>query len=297
MNVWCSLYYAVYMFGFSGAGFEAISFCMTHPQAAQQVLLYCICGAAGQVRITRGASEPLLPFTYHVITTAVASERLELRATATAACQNFIFMAISSYGSLVNITITTTRKARTLALLACRTPRAHRTPPAQFFNVLLSVFYNKSYLQPGQWWGVALVFLGLGVHLTQCSSSCPFCCAEADSFARRFADILETPAHRAAQGEGVRGDAYTRALRVIHSRCAVAGTFSERGRLHALLSSPALSGAVRQKSGTRNVIQIISLCGATSRTMWIWSPSSGRAPPSAVSTCCRHIHFSRACEG
>jgi hypothetical protein len=29
--------------------------------------------------------------------------------------QNFIFLAISSYGSLVNITITTTRKARAKA--------------------------------------------------------------------------------------------------------------------------------------------------------------------------------------
>jgi hypothetical protein len=34
--------------------------------------------------------------------------------------QNFIFAAISSYGSLVNITITTTRKARARrALLRC----------------------------------------------------------------------------------------------------------------------------------------------------------------------------------
>jgi hypothetical protein len=33
---------------------------------------------------------------------------------------------------------------------------------AQFFSVLCSVFYNKSYLRSGQWSGVALVFVGLG---------------------------------------------------------------------------------------------------------------------------------------
>ncbi len=54
--------------------------------------------------------------------------------------QNFIFMSLSTFGSVVNITITTTRK---------------------FFNVLLSVFYNKSALRPGQWVGVVLVFVGL----------------------------------------------------------------------------------------------------------------------------------------
>jgi EamA domain-containing membrane protein RarD len=32
----------------------------------------------------------------------------------------------------------------------------------QFFNVLLSVAYNKSTLRPGQWAGVVLVFTGLG---------------------------------------------------------------------------------------------------------------------------------------
>ena len=34
--------------------------------------------------------------------------------------------------------------------------------PAQFFSVLCSVFFNKSYLRPGQWSGVVLVFAGLG---------------------------------------------------------------------------------------------------------------------------------------
>ena len=32
----------------------------------------------------------------------------------------------------------------------------------QFFSVLCSVFYNKSYLRSGQWSGVVLVFVGLG---------------------------------------------------------------------------------------------------------------------------------------
>ena len=74
MNVWCTLYYGLYMFGYSsalrhrnrerartearslrcaGAGYEALAFCFAHPEAARQVLLYCICGAAGQARTGR----------------------------------------------------------------------------------------------------------------------------------------------------------------------------------------------------------------------------------------------------
>lgn len=33
---------------------------------------------------------------------------------------------------------------------------------SQFFNVLLSVLYNKSTLRAGQWVGVVMVFTGLG---------------------------------------------------------------------------------------------------------------------------------------
>ena len=57
----------------------------------------------------------------------------------------------------------------------------------------------------------------------------------------------------------------------------------------------ALSGLSRQKSGTRNVTQIISLFGATSRTMRIFMPSCS-AQPSVASTCCVRTRASGAGE-
>lgn len=93
------------MFLLSSAGPQALAFLGRNPGAAWRVLLYCLCGAFGQ---------------------------------------NCIFMAINSFGSLVNITITTTRK---------------------FFGVLLSVFVNKSALRPPQWLAVGLVFSGLGMQV------------------------------------------------------------------------------------------------------------------------------------
>lgn len=76
--------------------------------------------------------------------------------------QNFIFFAISHYGSLVNITITTTRKVRARASRYAGRNSPSARVAAQFFSVLCSVFYNKSYLRSGQWSGVVLVFVGLG---------------------------------------------------------------------------------------------------------------------------------------
>lgn len=72
MNLWGTIYNMIYMFGLpQGIGFEAIQFCKLHPEAAWDILKYCLCGAVGQ---------------------------------------NFIFMTISNFGSLANTTITTTRK-------------------------------------------------------------------------------------------------------------------------------------------------------------------------------------------
>ncbi|KAH0939653.1 hypothetical protein HID58_007114 [Brassica napus] len=72
MNLWGTIYNLVYMFGLpQGMGFEAYKFCKQHPEAAWDILKYCLCGAVGQ---------------------------------------NFIFMTISNFGSLANTTITTTRK-------------------------------------------------------------------------------------------------------------------------------------------------------------------------------------------
>ena len=54
--------------------------------------------------------------------------------------QIFIFLSISTFGSLVNTTITTTRK---------------------FMNIMLSVFLNGTALTQMQWGGVVMVFTGL----------------------------------------------------------------------------------------------------------------------------------------
>ncbi|GBG87156.1 hypothetical protein CBR_g44614 [Chara braunii] len=72
MNLWGSLYLAIYMFLVpGGGGYEALEFCRTHPEAGRDILWFCLCGALGQ---------------------------------------NFIFYTISKFGALVNTTITTTRK-------------------------------------------------------------------------------------------------------------------------------------------------------------------------------------------
>ncbi|KAJ9554451.1 hypothetical protein OSB04_018496 [Centaurea solstitialis] len=72
MNLWGTIYNLVFMFGWPQAsGYQAIQFCKLHPEAAWDILYYCLCGAVGQ---------------------------------------NFIFFTISRFGSLTNTTITTTRK-------------------------------------------------------------------------------------------------------------------------------------------------------------------------------------------
>ncbi|XP_078429641.1 UDP-galactose transporter 3 [Wolffia australiana] len=72
MNLWGTLYNVACMFGWGGGGgLAAVRFCQEHPEAAWDVLVYCLCGAVGQ---------------------------------------NFIFLTISRFGSLANTTITTTRK-------------------------------------------------------------------------------------------------------------------------------------------------------------------------------------------
>lgn len=72
MNLWGSVFSFLYMFAWSGGGgFEAVRFCKEHPDAAWDIILFCLCGAVGQ---------------------------------------NFIFLTISKFGSLATTTITTTRK-------------------------------------------------------------------------------------------------------------------------------------------------------------------------------------------
>ncbi|XP_009778519.1 UDP-galactose/UDP-glucose transporter 3-like [Nicotiana sylvestris] len=72
MNLWGTIYNMIFMFGWpTASGYEAVQFSKQHPEAAWDILLYCLCGAVGQ---------------------------------------NFIFLTISRFGSLTNSTITTTRK-------------------------------------------------------------------------------------------------------------------------------------------------------------------------------------------
>jgi solute carrier family 35 (UDP-galactose transporter), member B1 len=71
MNFWCMLFYGLYMFGLSSIGMDLIAFCQRHPDAAWDVLLFCGCGAIGQL---------------------------------------FIFHTIQTFGSLTNTVICTTRK-------------------------------------------------------------------------------------------------------------------------------------------------------------------------------------------
>ncbi|KAK1413763.1 hypothetical protein QVD17_35544 [Tagetes erecta] len=72
MNLWSTIYNLIFMFGYPQAsGYHATQFCKNNPEAAWDILYYCLCGAVGQ---------------------------------------NFIFFTISRFGSLTNTTITTTRK-------------------------------------------------------------------------------------------------------------------------------------------------------------------------------------------
>ncbi|KAL4457645.1 hypothetical protein ABPG75_012510 [Micractinium tetrahymenae] len=71
MNFWCGLYYLPILFVFSSVGPELLAFCLQFPEAGWDILLFCMCGAVGQL---------------------------------------FIFGTIKAFGSLVNTLITTTRK-------------------------------------------------------------------------------------------------------------------------------------------------------------------------------------------
>lgn len=101
MNFWTFFYYSIYMFIITSSGFDMLDFCSRHPEAARDVILFCLCGAFGQL---------------------------------------FIFFTIKTFGSLVNTLICTTRK---------------------FFNILISVVWNRNPLLPMQWAAVGMVFIGL----------------------------------------------------------------------------------------------------------------------------------------
>ena len=109
MNFWCTLYYSAYMFGFSSIGVDLIQFCQENPDAAWDVLLFCSCGAIGQL---------------------------------------FIFYTIRTFGSLTNTLICTTRKFFNilLSVLWSRNPLAPVQWAAvlMVFAGLLTSSYYKS---------------------------------------------------------------------------------------------------------------------------------------------------------
>ncbi|GAB4820773.1 hypothetical protein N2152v2_007819 [Parachlorella kessleri] len=71
MNFWCGIYYLPVLFLATSVGWDLLAFCSRHPQAGYDLLLFCACGALGQL---------------------------------------FIFYTIKHFGSLANTLVTTTRK-------------------------------------------------------------------------------------------------------------------------------------------------------------------------------------------
>ncbi|KAG2448968.1 hypothetical protein HYH02_005722 [Chlamydomonas schloesseri] len=79
MNFWTAIYYAAYMFlpcvlpgtGGTCTGMDLVSFCTRHPDALLDLVIFCLCGAIGQL---------------------------------------FIFFTIKTFGSLVTTLVCTTRK-------------------------------------------------------------------------------------------------------------------------------------------------------------------------------------------
>lgn len=49
MNFWTAAYSAVYMFAVTGKGLGVLGFCQRHPAAAWDMMLFCLCGALGQL--------------------------------------------------------------------------------------------------------------------------------------------------------------------------------------------------------------------------------------------------------
>ncbi|KAI5420880.1 hypothetical protein KIW84_044642 [Lathyrus oleraceus] len=89
----------------SASGYEAVHFCKLHPEAAWDIFLYYCCGTVGQ---------------------------------------NFIFLTVSRFGSLVNTTITATRK---------------------FVSIVVSSLLSGNPLSTKQWGCVSMVFSGLSYQI------------------------------------------------------------------------------------------------------------------------------------
>lgn len=106
MNFFSMLYLSGFLIlsnPFTGQLSNSIHFILNHPKALYDMLLFCLCGAMGQV---------------------------------------FIFLTIESFGSMILVTLTVTRK---------------------LFTILLSLFWFNHKLNPMQWASVGLVFVALAV--------------------------------------------------------------------------------------------------------------------------------------
>jgi UDP-galactose transporter B1 len=51
MNLWGALYYGFYSFLVTATGKDTLAFCARHPEAGRDLLLFCACGAVGQLFI------------------------------------------------------------------------------------------------------------------------------------------------------------------------------------------------------------------------------------------------------
>ena len=114
MNFWCGLYYAIYLFAFSSTGIELLTFCGAHQEAALDILLFCLCGAVGQL---------------------------------------FIFFIIRRFGSLVTTIITTTRKFFNILLSVLwlgnpLVPQQWAAVSMVFSGLFLSTMYKTRRRQP-----------------------------------------------------------------------------------------------------------------------------------------------------
>lgn len=117
-----------------------------HKTSSTQMMFLCNFWAivfAGAACVAQGQLEPALAF---VANNPDFQVKLGIFSLASALGQNFIFLTIQWFSALTCSTITTTRK---------------------FFTVLASVFYYGHTLKQQQWYGTALVFIGIFVNMQQ----------------------------------------------------------------------------------------------------------------------------------
>lgn len=136
LNFWVVLMLALGVL-LTGQGIEGWVFCVNNPQAALYITMFSISSALGEYD--------------HAFDGMLTAPKCLLivycsECVCMGAGQIFIFYTLKNFNSLVLATITTTRK---------------------FFTILASVFMFGHSLIPEQWFGVALVFIGLLMELYQ----------------------------------------------------------------------------------------------------------------------------------